>query len=95
MIDSEDEKYLLNPTNEYFAQMAGHAINKSERDTQNRIVALFQSMGYHYIGNLQDRDNNNNIEAEYLRKFLEKSGHSSEKINPVLTELINKANDPF
>ncbi len=42
------------PTAEYFAEIAGQPINKSERATQNRVVKLFESLGYSYLGNLQD-----------------------------------------
>jgi type I restriction enzyme R subunit len=38
-------------------------IGQLERETQNRVVQLFQQqLGYHYLGNWQDRNNNRNIE---------------------------------
>jgi len=52
---------------------------KSERTTQNRIIALFQKeLGYRYLGNWQDRENNSNVEVELLHQALQ-------RINPHLT----------
>jgi len=37
-------------------------IGKSERETQNRIIALFRDeLGYRYLGDWSDRTNNSNI----------------------------------
>ena len=45
-------------------------IGEIERLTQNRIIRLFrEELGYHYLGNLEDRFNNN-IEDELLRDYL-------------------------
>ena len=81
------------PTAEYFAEIAGQPINKSERATQNRVVKLFESLGYSYLGNLQDSTHNQNIESEYLEQFLQKQGNSPEQINRVITQLTNAANE--
>ena len=38
-------------------------IGKTERETQNRVIALFrQELGYRYLGNRMYRDGNSNIE---------------------------------
>lgn len=82
------------PTVEYFSEISGQPINKPEIATQNRIVQMFQGdLDYTYLGNLQDEPNNQNIESKYLRKFLEKRGHSTEQINRVLSVLESKANE--
>ncbi len=45
---------------------------KSERDTQNRVIALFRdALGYRYLGNRSDRTNNSNID-KYLLKMCRK-----------------------
>lgn len=46
-------------------------IGQIERVTQNRIIQLFQKeLGYRYLGNWEEREDNSNIEAELLRKWL-------------------------
>lgn len=43
--------------------MSGN-INKPERITQNRVVKLFkEQLDYIYLGNLQDKADNSNIEV--------------------------------
>ena len=60
-------------------------IGQIERATQNRIVQLFQEqLDYNYLGNWEDRENNSNIEAAELKKYLLSTGKYSE-------ELISKA----
>lgn len=49
------------------------AIGKSERITQNRVVDLFQHQpGYTYLGNLEDKSDNSNIDEELLTSYLRK-----------------------
>ena len=39
------------------------AIGQPERVTQNRVIALFrEELGYRYLGDWTDRDDNSNIE---------------------------------
>ena len=46
-------------------------VGQLERDTQNRVVTLFQNqLGYAYYGDWQDRVGNSNIEESYLRSWL-------------------------
>ena len=46
-------------------------IGKSERITQNRIIALFRDeLEYRYLGDWQDRDGNSNIEGSLLTAYL-------------------------
>ena len=47
------------------------AVGQKERATQNRVVALFRDrLGYDYLGDWADRDNNSNVEETHLRSFL-------------------------
>ena len=74
--------------------MSSGAINKSERVTQNRIVKLFTDLGYEYLGDWTDRYDNSNIEIEYLDKYLEGAGYSSEQISKATYQLKSELNDP-
>jgi type I restriction enzyme R subunit len=68
-------------------------IGQLERETQNRVVQLFQQqLGYHYLGNWQDRNNNRNIETDILETFLKQS-YSKTLIDKALSELDKVAGD--
>jgi len=63
-------------------------IGEIERKTQNRLVKLFQEkLGYTYLGNWEERENNRNIEEELLLKFLKKQKYSDALIQKALFEL--------
>ena len=68
-------------------------VGQIERETQNRIVKLFQEkLNYNYYGNWEDNQDNSNIEVEYLTKFLkEKQGYSQSLITKALFELDKTA----
>ncbi|KWV91745.1 type I restriction endonuclease subunit R [Erythrobacter sp. YT30] len=68
-------------------------VGQIERATQNRIVALFDKrLDYDYLGDWQDRDNNRNIEADYLRDWL--SGqYDDDLISRAVQELQRVATD--
>ncbi|UUX93143.1 type I restriction endonuclease [Methanoplanus endosymbiosus] len=68
--------------------------------TQKRVIRLFtEKLGYEYLGDWQDREDNKNIEEEYLRRYLEstdryKSGkYDDEIINKALFELNRVSGD--
>lgn len=63
-------------------------VGQRERITQNRIVQFFQKeLGYRYLGDWQDRDNNKNIEIGILTNWLKKRGVSDALINRVIRQL--------
>ncbi len=63
-------------------------VGQLERKTQNRIVSLFRDrLGYEYLGNWEEREGNSNIEEEYLRTFLVRSGHSERLIDRAIADL--------
>ena len=69
-------------------------VGQNERVTQNRIVRFFcDELKYDYLGNWQYDRTNSNIEAEFLRKFLEKQGHSETLINKAIYEAEKVADD--
>lgn len=67
-------------------------IGQRERITQDRIVRLFQqALGYRYLGNWHDRNNNKNIEVEILAGWLQKRGVSDALVGRVLRQLETAA----
>ena len=69
-------------------------IGKKERETQNRVVALFQNeLKYRYLGNWEEREDNSNIEVEILTAWLTKKGYSQNLIGKALYEFSKVAGD--
>ncbi len=69
-------------------------VGQIERATQNRIVALFRDqLGYEYLGNWEDRENNSNIEDGEVRKYLTSCGYSDTLIARALDKLRTTANN--
>lgn len=71
-------------------------VGQRERATQNRIVKLLNkktpkfNVGYTYLGDWQDRANNQNIEKEILKKWLIDRG-VSETLYPKIERQIDQA----
>ncbi|MDR4506203.1 MAG: HsdR family type I site-specific deoxyribonuclease [Candidatus Scalindua sp.] len=69
-------------------------IGKKERETQKRVIALFQNeLGYRYLGNWEEREVNSNIEEEILTAWLTKKGYSKNLIGKALYEFGKVAGD--
>ena len=70
-------------------------IGKSERETQNRVIALFvNELGYRYLGNWIDRQNNNNIEEGLLSAYLTRAGYTPAQISRALYLLKTESENP-
>ena len=70
-------------------------IGNSERETQNRIIALFTSeLGYRYLGDWSEREGNSNIEEELLGAYLLRSGYTGVQIAKAIHELRIEAGNP-
>lgn len=69
-------------------------IGKKERETQDRVIALFRNeLKYSYLGNWEERENNSNVEEEILTAYLTKKGHSQSLIGKILYEFGKVVND--
>ena len=69
--------------------------NKPEIVTQKRIINMFKDpvlLGYTYLGDWKDRENNSNIEKELLEKFL-KDKYDSKVIKDTITKIEKVTSD--
>jgi type I restriction enzyme R subunit len=63
-------------------------VGEIERITQNRVVKLFEEkLGYKYLGNLKDEENNRNVETRILRNYLREKKYSEKLIERALSKL--------
>lgn len=69
-------------------------VGQIERITQNRVVKLFrEELGYTYLGNWEERENNSNIEETLLSAYLNRNGYSQIQISKAIYELKTTANN--
>jgi len=69
-------------------------IGKIERETQNRVIALFRDeLHYRYLGDWTDRDANSNIEEGFLNSYLTKCHYTPAQINATLHRLRLEADN--
>lgn len=67
-------------------------VGQIERITQNRVVKLFRDeLGYTYLGNWEERENNSNIEIDLLTAYLTRKDYTSTQITKVIYELQSTA----
>ena len=63
-----------------------------EIQTQRRVIAHFRDrLGYAYLGNWHEHDDNRNVETAFLDRFLERQGHSPALITKALDKLDKAA----
>src|SRR6185437_5546780 len=69
-------------------------VGQPERATQNRVIALFRDeLGYRYLGDWTDRDDNSNVEEELLSAWLKKSGYTAAQIAVAIYKLRTEADN--
>lgn len=69
-------------------------VGEIERATQDHVVKLFtEELGYEYLGNWEERENNTSIEETLLRDFLNKTGVTSDLADRAIYALQTSAND--
>jgi len=67
-------------------------VGQIERETQDRVIRFFQdALGYDYLGNWEKRENNSNIEEEYLKEHLQKQNYSETLIKKAINEFKKTA----
>jgi type I restriction enzyme R subunit len=70
-------------------------VGQPERATQERILKLFtQELGYRYLGDWRDRDENSNVEESLLTQHLQRQGYEPEKIKRAIYRLKVEALNP-
>jgi type I restriction enzyme R subunit len=68
--------------------------SQNERQTQNRIVKILtEQLGYTYLGNWEDRENNSNIEEGLATAYLTRKGYNEHLISRALYQLKSEANN--
>jgi type I restriction enzyme, R subunit len=69
-------------------------IGQPERVTQNRVISLFRDeLGYRYLGDWSDREDNSNVEEDLLSAWLTRNGHTQAQINAALFRLRAEADN--
>ncbi|MFZ4592414.1 MAG: type I restriction endonuclease subunit R, partial [Ignavibacteria bacterium] len=69
-------------------------IGKIERETQNRLIKLFQDeLGYRYLGNWEERAENSNVEDDVLKSHLLEKGYNETLIGKAIFNFNKAAND--
>jgi type I restriction enzyme R subunit len=67
-------------------------VDPIERATQKKVINLFkEELGYAYLGDWQDRENNSNIEESLMQAYLSKNGYNDILISKAIQKLKSKA----
>ena len=68
-------------------------IGQPEHVTQARVIALFQELGYRYLGDWTDRAGNSNIEEDLLTAYLVRRGYTTAQISRAIHALHTEADN--
>jgi len=69
-----------------------NTVGQRERLTQQQIVRFFEhNLGYRYLGNWKDRNNNSNVEESLLRDWLARQGYEELIVDRALSHLEQAA----
>ncbi|MBI5592006.1 MAG: HsdR family type I site-specific deoxyribonuclease [Deltaproteobacteria bacterium] len=70
-------------------------IGQPERETQNRVIALFRDeLGYRILGDWTDRLDSSNIDEKLLTAYLTRNGYNPAQIVKAIHELRTEAGNP-
>lgn len=64
-------------------------VGKPERASQNRVLQLFQSMGYAYLGDWEDEVRSQPVEENILNDYLLSQGYSDVLIQKAIDKLVS------
>ena len=64
-------------------------VGKPERASQNRVLQLFQSMGYNYLGDWEDEVRLQPVEENILKDYLFSQGYSEVLIQKAIDKLVS------
>ena len=64
-------------------------IGKPERASQNRVLQLFQSIGYVYLGDWEDEVRLQPVEENILKDYLLSQGYSEVLIQKAIDKLVS------
>ena len=68
------------------------AVGELEIQAQRRVIALFRNrLDYAYLGNWHERQDNRNIEREFLKRFLTRQGRAPDLITKAIDKLEKAA----
>jgi type I restriction enzyme R subunit len=69
-------------------------IDQPERATQKRIISLFRKeLGYRYLGDWTDREDNSNVEERLLKDYLARNRYTPAQISAALYKLRTEADN--
>jgi type I restriction enzyme R subunit len=69
-------------------------VGKSERATQDRVIALFHDeLKYKYLGDWTDRDSNSNIEEGHLTAYLTRNSYTPAQVSTAIYKLHTEADN--
>jgi type I restriction enzyme, R subunit len=69
-------------------------VGQKEHITQNKVVQFFElGLKYDYLGDWKEREDNSNIEPQYLIPFLKKQGYSKTLIAKAIDKLTKDTSD--
>lgn len=70
------------------------SIGAPEIATQKRVIKLFKKeLNYTYLGDWHERQDNSNVEEEYLTQYLDRVGYSQGLIDKAIHTLKTEANN--
>ena len=64
-------------------------VGKPERASQNRVLKLFQDMGYYYLGDWEDEVRTQPVEENILNDHLKSQGYSDVLVQKAIDKIVS------